>query len=291
MPFIDFLKTVLAGNRLNVAKRFPVQRGVISGGMSRFCRASDSETGRIVGLKIVDLKKLAAYECRFKGLVKPSEGEISVQLRHSNIVHTFEHGITTEGSPYLIIEYLEGPNLRSALASRAFCLANRRIHFLQQAAEAIAATHEAGFIHRNICPRHFILTNNQNDIKLIDFGMSLPATGDFMRPGNRSGTLDYMAPELIRLQPTDQRLDIFAFGVTAYEMCSFELPWPHGTTGASVMSHEQPAIDIRQYCPGIAPMLAKAIHSCIESDVSSRCPSMRAFLQMIRDVPIDGGIG
>jgi serine/threonine-protein kinase len=290
MALLDFLKTVLAGGQLNVAKRFAFQHGTISGSMSTFFMASDVQTGRIVGLKILDPEKLIAFESRFRGLPKPSEGEIAVRFEHPNIVHTFEHGVTTEGLPYLVMEYLAGPRIDAALAARASCLAGRRVHFLRQAAEAIAAVHKAGFIHHNICPRHFLLTNESNDLKLIDFGLALPATNLFMRSGNRTGMPDYMAPELVRRRPTDERLDVFAFGVTAYEMCAFELPWPRGATGAAAMTHEQPPIDIRQHCRRITPALARAIRACIEPEVTHRCPSMKAFLQMIRDVPEDGGL-
>jgi eukaryotic-like serine/threonine-protein kinase len=290
MPLLDFLKTILTGSQSNLAKRFAFQPGAISGAMSKVWRAHDLQTGQIVGVKILDSEKHSAFESRFKGLSKPSEGEIAVQIEHPNVVQTFEHGVTTEGSRYLVMEFLAGPSLSAALASRAFCLAGHRVHFLRQAAEAIAAVHEAGFIHRNICPRHFLLTNERNDLKLIDFGLALPATNVFMRPGNRTGTPDYMAPELIRRRQTDQRLDVFAFGVTAYEMCAFELPWPRGATGAAAMTHEHPPIDIRQQCRGIHPALAKAIHACIEPDAANRCPSIEAFLQMIRNVPADGGL-
>ena len=75
--------------------------------------------------------------------------------------------------------------------------------------------------------------------------------------------------------------------MTAYECCSFELPWLRGTTGMAAMAHDQPPIDIHHYCPDIHPQLAKAIHACIEPEVSKRCPSMEKFLQMIRKVPED----
>ena len=64
------------------------------------------------------------------------------------------------------------------------------------------------------------------DLKLIDFGLSLPARKEFMQPGNRTGTPLYMAPEVVRRRWTDQRLDIFAMGVSAYQICTYELPWP-----------------------------------------------------------------
>ncbi len=285
MPLFDQLKSLLAaGGHLNVSKRIVLLHEAITGTMSSFYMARDLRDGRIVGLKILDPKKTAAFESRFKGLDKPTEGEIAVQLKHPNIVDTFEFGLTTEGAQYLVMEYLEGPNMNTALAARDPCLEGRRVHFIREAARAVAAVHEAGFIHRDICPRNFLLTNKRQDIKLIDFGLTVPATHWFMQPGNRTGTPNYMAPELVRRRPTDQRLDVFAFGVTAYEFCTFELPWLRGTTGMAAMTHDQPPTDIHHYRPDIHPQLAKAIHACIEPDVAQRCPSMEDFLRMIRKV-------
>ena len=58
-----------------------------------------------------------------------------------------------------------------------------------------------------------------------------------MLPGNRTGTPNYMAPEVVRRKPTDQRLDIFAYGVSMYELFAFELPWQRGTDGRAAMAH------------------------------------------------------
>jgi serine/threonine-protein kinase len=182
------------------------------------------------------------------------------------------------------MEHLTGPTMSAMLASRAFCLRERCVHFIREVAQAVAAVHEAGFIHRNVCPRHFLLTNERKDLKLIDFGLSVPATKWFMQPGNRTGTPNYMAPELVRRRATDHRIDVFAFGVMAYEFCTFDLPWVRGTTGMAAMTHDQPPADIRKYRPQINPTLAKAIHYCIEPDLARRCPSMEKFLQLIRDV-------
>ena len=288
MPLFDHIKTILSGGHLNVSKRFVLLHEAISGTMSSFYMARDLSTGEVVGLKILDPAKTTVFEARFKGLLKPCEGEIATQFQHPYIVNTFEHGLTTEGAQYLVMEYLEGPNLNAALASRDSCLEARRARFIREAAEAIAAVHEAGFIHRDICPRNFLLCNKREDLKLIDFGLTVPATKWFMEPGNRTGTPNYMAPELVRRRPTNQQLDVFAFGVTAYELCTYELPWLRGTTGMAAMSHDQPPTDIRQYRPDLHPALAKAIHACIEPEVTRRCPSIDVFLQAIRKVPEDG---
>jgi eukaryotic-like serine/threonine-protein kinase len=288
MPLFDHLRSMLSGGRLNVSSRFVLLHEAISGTMSSFYKARDLQTGQEVGLKILDPAKTAAFQRRFKGLRKPCEGQIAMQMKDPRIVETYEHGLTTEGAEYIVMEFLEGPNMNTVLAARDACLNNRRARFIYQTAEAVAAVHAAGFIHRDICPRNLILINNRADLKLIDFGLTVPATRWFMQPGNRTGTPNYMAPELVHRRPTDQRLDVFAFGVTAYEICTFELPWLRGTTGMAAMTHDQPPVDIRRFRPQIHPQLAKAIHACIEPEVSRRCPSMGAFLQMIGSVPDDG---
>jgi eukaryotic-like serine/threonine-protein kinase len=284
VPFIDQLKAILGSGRMNVSSRFALLRAAIQGTMSDFYQARDLRTNKIVGLKILDPKKTAEFEARFKGLTKPTEGEISLLLKHPRIVETLEIGITTEGAQYLVMEFLEGETLHSALVARDSHFDGRRVKFIREAAEAVAAVHAAGYIHRDVCPRNFILTNNSEDVKLIDFGLTVPATKEFMQPGNRTGTPNYMAPELVRRRATDQRLDIFAFGVTAYEICTYELPWQRGTDGMAAMTHDRPPIDIHQYRPQINPTLAKAIHYCIEPDLNRRCPSLDKFLFMIRDV-------
>jgi eukaryotic-like serine/threonine-protein kinase len=284
MPFLDQLKHLFSGKRLNVSSRFALLREAIQGTMSSFYMARDMRTNAIVGLKILDLKKTAEFNARFRGLHKPNEGEISYLLKHPNIVETYEYGFTTESELYLVMEFLEGATLHSALIAQDACLDGHRVKFIRQAAEAVAAVHEAGFIHRDICPRNFMLANNNENIKLIDFGLTVPATKEFMQPGNRTGTPNYMAPELVRRRATDHRLDVFAFGVTAYEICTFELPWMRGTTGMAAMTHDRPPTDIHTYRPKINPILAKAIHACIEPSPSQRCPSMEKFLQVIHEV-------
>ena len=288
MAFLDRIADLLSGNRLNVRKRFELLRKAISGTMSSFYKARDKQTGQVVGLKILDPAKTATFEARFKGLSKPCEGEIAMKLTDPRIVETLEHGLTTEGAQYIVMEYLEGQNVNTVLAARDACLEGRRARYIREAAEAVTAVHAAGFIHRDICPRNLFLTNNRADLKLIDFGLTVPTTKWFMQPGNRTGTPNYMAPELVHRRETDQRLDVFSFGVTAYEICTFELPWLRGTTGMAAMTHDQTPTDIHEYRSQIHPQLAKAIHACIEPEMSNRCSSIERFLQMTRGVPDSG---
>ncbi len=284
MAFLDRLSDLFSGGKLNVRSRFELLKEAISGTMSQFYMARDRRNDQIVGLKILDKEKTRAFMARFTGLKKPSEGEIAVQMEHPLIVKTFEHGLTTHGQQYLVMEYIDGPGMNSLLIARDPVLEGRQVHYIRQMAESIAAVHQMGFLHRDLCPRNLLLTADRENLKLTDFGLTVPATKEFMQPGNRTGTPNYMAPELVRRRPTDHRLDIFSFGVTAYEICTFELPWTRGVDGMAAMTHDQAPTDIRKYRPKIDPALADAIHWCIEPDRSKRCESMDVFLRKIRRV-------
>jgi serine/threonine protein kinase len=284
MGLLRRLISRLAPRRLHVNSRFELLREAISGTMSQFYMARDRRTGRLVGLKILDRQKTAAFEARFRGLKKPTEGEIAIGLHHPYIVQTYEHGLTADGSQYLVMEFLAGPGLNSMLVARDSRLAGRCLEFVRHTAEALAFVHRSGFIHRDVCPRNLILTGEGGILKLTDFGLSVPATPPFMQPGNRTGTPNYMAPELVRRRATDVRLDVFSFGVTAYEMCTGQLPWQSGHTGQAAMSHEHAPTNIRLHRPRINEDLAAAIHACIEPDAAARCPSMERWLTLIRHV-------
>jgi len=289
MGLLDSLKSALSGGRVDVRGRYEFLREAISGTMSKFYMARDRESGQIVGLKILDPAKTVAFEARFKGLKKPSEGEIVKNISHPNVVKLLSYGTTSQGEPFVVMEFIDGPALNSLVIGHRTLLDGRRANMIRQAAQGLQAVHQAGYIHRDVCPRNFMATPDGETVKLIDFGLTVPATAPYMQPGNRTGTPNYMAPELVRRQPTDLRLDVFAFGASAYELCTFHLPWDKGTgDGLAAMSHGvAPPTDILRYRPKIHPALAKAIMSCVEPVVAKRCASMDDFLKAIRDVQTD----
>jgi serine/threonine-protein kinase len=284
MGILDSLKAFFDSGKLDVSSRFALQRRAISGTMGKFYLARDMKADKLVGLKILDPKKTAFFEARFKGLDKPTEGQIAVQFDHPHVVRTFEHGLTTKNEQYLVMEFIDGPDMNSVLIAKDPVLDGQRLKLIRQAAEAIGAVHEKGFIHRDICPRNLLLCRTRDEVKLIDFGLAVPATKAFMQPGNRTGTPNYMAPEIVRRRATSPRVDIFAFGVSAYEILTYELPWLRGSTGMAAMTHDQPAKDIRAYRPKIDSTLADAIHWCLKPEAKDRCPTMEDFLHAIRKV-------
>lgn len=282
MGITQFFKSILDSGKVDVASRYEILREAVSGTMSDFHMARDRQTDQIVGLKILDKSKTEALEARFKGLHKPTEGEIAASIQHPRIVTTYSHGITTNGEQFIVMEYLDGPGLNSLVIGRSSLLNGNRLALARQAAEAVEAVHTAGFIHRDVCPRNFVCSKDATSLKLIDFGLTVPAEKEFMLPGNRTGTPNYMAPEVVRRKPTDQRLDIFAYGVSMYELFAFELPWQRGSDGRAAMAHglsEPPPL--RKYYPKINPTLEAAIHKCMEADPANRFPAMSQFLKTI----------
>ncbi|MCA9215768.1 MAG: serine/threonine protein kinase [Planctomycetales bacterium] len=282
MGLFDRFKTMLDG-KLNVEARFEILREAVSGTMSAFYMARDKKTDEVVGLKILDVDKTAHFESRFKGLEKPTEGEIGELFDHPLIVKTLEHGVTNHGEHYVIMEFIDGPGMNSLIIERSPLLDGNRVRLIRQMALAIGVVHDAGYIHRDICPRNFICSKDCKSLKLIDFGLTVPATKEFMQPGNRTGTPNYMAPEIVRRRPTDQRIDIFSLGVTCYQLCALQLPWPgQDVTGKAAMLHDtKEPVPLLQAKPDVNPDLAALIMQCVEKDPAKRPKSIKDFLRVL----------
>lgn len=269
--------TVRSRYRVDIEARFERLRTAISGTMSKFYAARDRENDTMVGLKLCDLQKFSFFESRFKGLNKPSEGEIAAGMSHPNIIKTLEYGLSTRNEPYLVMEFIDGPGLNTLIQQRDMDrLAGKRLSLIQQMAQALRYVHQRGFIHRDICPRNFICTPDIDRIILIDFGLTVPATEAFMRPGNRTGTPLYMAPEIIRRRATDQSLDIFAFGVSCYQLLTFEFPWPGSdTSGMAALNHDSSSPrSIFTLRPDLNKALGTLVMQCIQPNPKDRIQSM-----------------
>jgi len=289
MGFLSRLQSFFQAKELDISKRFELLREAITGTMSQFYVARDIDSGKVVGLKLLDREKTQQFEARFKGLKKPSEGEIASSIKHPLIVDTFEYGVTNAGQPYLVMEFVKGVNLHMLLLNRDPMIEGQRAKIVQQMAEAIEAVHKAGYIHRDICPRNFIYNPDTQSVKMIDFGLTVPATKEFMQPGNRTGTPQYMSPEVVRRRPTDQRLDIFSFGVSAYHVCSYELPWPSSeATGKVALSHDtHPPVPILNVVPKLNRKLAEIIMKCVEPQPDRRPADMTTVVRALRRVESD----
>lgn len=267
---------------VNIERRFQLQNRIGQGSMSRVWRAIDNKTGRLVCLKVLDKEKTDALLKRFVGLPRPDEGEIAMSLDHPNVVKTFEHGITNKKEQFLVMEFVEGVGMNFLVETRDTRLKEHGLSYLIQLGEAIAYFHEKGYIHRDICPRNAVVTP-ENVLKLIDFGLAVPNTPPFRRPGNRTGTANYMAPELIRRSATDQRIDVFSFGVTVYETLTGTLPWESAASLQAMVDHiNQPGRDPKDACPDLDEETCRVIRKGIERDRTIRYQTMKAFIADLR---------
>ncbi len=268
--------------KTDLARRFEFYGRAGHGSMSQVWRARDLFTGRVVAVKILDVTKTRRFESRFLGLKKPSEGEIAIQLRHPHIVRTFEHGISTNNEQFLVMEFIEGVNLSYLTDVQNDVMRTHCLRFAIELGEAIAYFHEQGWIHRDICPRN-VLVDRDLSVKLIDFGLVVPNTEAFRKPGNRTGTANYMAPELIRRQWTDQRIDVFSYSVTCFEMWTGKLPWKGGETLEMVLQHlNSPPTEIRSLVPHIDPTVAETIMRGLASSPDDRWPDIASMVQRFR---------
>ena len=273
------LRKLLGLDKLDIKARFDVSPHTTAGTTSRFLTVTDRESAVKYGLKIVDQAKSNSFRERFKGLKYPSESEIAQSIEHPNIVEVFETGQTKSGEEYILMELVDGTRLDVVLRRDLPTMAARCL-FVIQMAEAINAVHESGIIHRDICPRNFICNRQYTQIKLFDFGMSIPNEPDFVSRINRAGTPLYMAPELMRRRGADHRVDVFGFGVTAYQLLTGHHPWnANENTGQNALRFDtQEPVNIRTHLPDLAEPVARAIHGCLRADPEKRFRSLKHFL-------------
>ena len=280
------------GVKVSDLKRWDLRGRTGQGSMSKVYQAYDREIGRTVCLKLLDKEKTRRFEERFKvlGLKKPTEGEVCVSLKHPNCVKTFEHGVTTKGEPYLVMEWIEGLGLNYLIETRSPQMQGNRINYLAQLCDAVQYLHTAQFLHRDLCPRNVMIAKDEDGnglVKLIDFGLTIPYTPQFCQPGNRTGTVDYLAPEIIKRMATDHRVDLFALGVTAYEVFTGLLPYERTPSSEETLRRRlntRPR-DVKDLRPDLDDALCRLLMKSIERDRSERFGSAEAMKEALLKLP------
>lgn len=286
---LNFFKSLMTRRpkieKVDINSRFQLISRVGQGSMSKVWRAIDRRQEKTVALKILDLEKTKRLESRFVQMKrkKPTEGEVAITLKHPHIVKTMEYGVTTKNEQFLVMEFVEGMALSYLVDVQNEVMQKNRLRFIVELGEAIEYFHRQNWIHRDICPRNVIIDQTLST-KLIDFGLVVPNIPEYQAPGNRTGTATYMAPELIKRQRTDQRIDIFAYAVTCFEMYTRELPWPGGETLEAVVQHiNLPPKELRKLVPSIDPLVAQTIMRGLATQPADRWQSMGQMLQPLRE--------
>ena len=237
------------------------------GGMGSVYRARDTRLGRTVAIKLVN----ARFTQRFE-----REARAIAALNHPHICTLFEVG-DHEGSPYLVMEYVDGKPLAGPLPPA------QAVSLAIQIGHALAAAHKAGIVHRDLKPDN-ILINGDGSVKVLDFGLAklLPDLAGRTQPlstiseqGEVAGTGPYMSPEQAQGEPVDARSDIFSFGAVLYEMFSGRRAFARDNLGATlvaVASAEPPPLSE-------APAdIARIVRRMLAKDRDKRYQSMDELL-------------
>jgi serine/threonine-protein kinase len=255
--------------------RFYLQELINRGGVSEVWAATDPQGHHYALRRMWDnrFRNFAERRRFFRGC------EILSQIQHNEyVVDYIEHG-KIEGVPYLLMEYVAGPNLKLLLSRGDPVLAENVAQIVIDMALGLEQVHESGFIHLDFKPENILVTPNAK-VRLIDFDLAQPKPAKPKRMSGNPGTPAYMAPERLQRQAIDQRADIFALGVTAYEVLTGAKPFP-GDSPDEILRKQlgNELVAPRELNPDIPPAMEKVILKCLEPDMSERYPYMSVVVR------------
>jgi len=185
-----------------------------------------------------------------------------------------------DGTYYVAMEYVEASNLKQLLSRSDPVLEEFVGNILIDSAIALEHVHDSGFIHLDFKPENVLVTRNGN-VRLIDFDLAQPKPDKPRKLSDNPGTPAYMAPEQLLRQPLDQRADIFAFGATAYEVLTFQKPFP-GDTPDEILRRQlerDEFVTPREINADIPPALEKAILKCLQTMPDDRYPYLSVLVR------------
>ena len=262
-----------------------------TGGMGEVYKARDLRLDRFVAVKVITSARDLDPESRARF---DREARSLAALSHPNICQIFHYG-DADGTPFLVMEYLEGETLAERLKDRGALTLDEVLRDGAQLASALEVAHRAGIVHRDLKPDNIMLT--PGGLKLLDLGIAkrvasaadAPAGGTTRATltalGVISGTLTYMAPEQMEGKSADARSDIFSFGAVLYEMATGRRAF-HGSSQAaiiaSIMTGQPPrASSLNAAVPaGLDALLEK----CLEKNPTNRFQHAADLREAVRAV-------
>lgn len=260
--------------------RFYLQERINSGGMADIWLATDSNS------KAYALRRLHE-KLRFNFVARRRfvRGAEILSKIHDNprIIGYYEHG-KCGGLLYLLMEYVEGSNLKDLYARHDPILTENVAQILIDMAEALEHVHENGYMHLDFKPENVLVTNNAS-IRLVDFDLSQPIPEKPKKMSKKNpGTPAYMAPEQLLGEPINNRVDIFSYGVAAYELLTNQKPFP-GQTPGEILKKQLNRSDFvppREYNADLPANLEKVILKCIEREPEKRYPFMGVMARELK---------
>ena len=253
-----------------LGERYQLQEPIGRGGMATIYRGYDRHMDRVVAIKV--LREVYSTDPKFVTRFQ-REAKAAHSLQHPNIVQVYDYG-QSEGNYFIVMELVEGTDLRRYLRSRGVLAIDRAVIITHDIALGLGAAHRRQIVHRDVKPQN-ILVGRDGSIKLTDFGIAsvykdinaerLTTTGMTL------GTVQYYAPEQAQGEIVNPAADVYALGIVMYEMLTGRTPFEGETPVAVAMQHIQDVpMSPRLLNPNIPPALEEIILRCLE-----KAPEMR----------------
>jgi serine/threonine-protein kinase len=281
-----------------LGEKYIIQEELGAGGMSRVFVAKDLGLDRHVVVKVLPPELAGAVSGeRFK-----REIALAAQLQHPHIVPVLHAG-DAGGLLFYTMPRIEGVSLRAHLARSGELAVRPAVDILRDVAKALAYAHSRGVVHRDIKPENIILTGDTAVV--LDFGVAkalsasgtahgaATTAGSLTATGVAVGTPAYMAPEQVAADHTaDHRVDIYAFGVVAFEMLTGAAPFGGRSVQATLAAHvAEPAEDIARRRKSLPAPLADLVMSCLEKHPADRPQSATEIIRVLETIsPSDGAM-
>jgi eukaryotic-like serine/threonine-protein kinase len=249
----------------------------LGGGMSHVYKAHDTVIGRTVAIKILTQAGVADPEAKARFL---REAQMAGSMAHENIMSVYDFG-EDDGQPFMVMEFLRGEDLRSAIKNGHAGDLRHRLQIALQVARALEYIHQQKIIHRDIKPEN-IHINASGTVKLMDFGVAKTDELSLTRPGFTMGTPYYMAPEQVIGRDVTALADIYSFGMLLFEL----LTGTKAVTGETVeqlfykiLNEPVDLEPLRQV--GIPEPIYKLVERCVAKNAADRPQNMRAVQSAI----------
>jgi len=253
--------------------------------------AEHPEIGRRVAVKVLRPEMIKDVQLLGRFL---NEARAANAIRHPHIIEILDSGTTPEGTPYLVMELLEGESLAARVRRLGKLSIKESLEFAFQTASALAAAHAKGIIHRDLKPDNLFVIRDPNDasrerIKVLDFGIAklqtLPSgEGMQTRTGTLMGTPVYMSPEqCLGTKTVDARSDIYALGIIMFEMMAGRPPFVSDGFGELVNMHLNfTPMSLRELNPEVTPAIEAVIMKALKKNPDDRQRSALELQSEIR---------
>jgi serine/threonine protein kinase len=270
-----------------VGGKYRVVRLLAKGGMGVVYEAQHAIVRRRFAIKFL---RRALAERRDILTRFQREAEAAGALENDNVAAAVDFGISDDGTPYIVMEYLVGEDLASLLEREGRLPISRAADLAAQACRGVGAAHAAGIVHRDLKPHNLFVSRRDDGtdlVKVLDFGVAklhaIDESSASTRTGMVLGTAAYMSPEQARGEKTiDQRADLYALGAILYELLSLRRPHP-GESQNAILHHvaTQQPVPLESVQPDLPAALVDAVGRALASDAAARPPSAEAFAQSI----------